>query len=47
MNEYGFDSFEIEELETIEDNKILNEREIFWIEKLHTFEKGYNETKGG
>lgn len=47
MNEYGFDSFEIEELETIEDNKILNEREIFWIEKLHTFKKGYNETKGG
>jgi group I intron endonuclease len=47
MKEYGFDSFEIEELETVENNKILDEREIFWIEKLHTFENGYNETKGG
>ena len=47
MNEYGYGSFKIEELETVEDIAMLNIREIFWIEHLHTFKNGYNETKGG
>lgn len=47
MNEFGFNSFKIEELETVEDIALLNTREIFWIEQLQTFKNGYNETKGG
>lgn len=47
MNEFGYGSFKIEELEKVEDVAMLNIREIFWIEHLHTFENGYNETKGG
>ena len=47
MNKYGYAAFNIEELETVEDKRNLNLREIFWIDKLDTFENGYNETKGG
>ncbi len=47
MNEYGFNSFVIEEIETVESNEQLDNREMFWIEELHTFSIGYNETKGG
>ena len=47
MNKYGYAAFNIEELETVEDKRDLNLREIFWIDKLDTFENGYNETKGG
>ena len=47
MNEYGYNSFLIEEIETVDDETLLDSREIFWIEELRTFENGYNETKGG
>ena len=47
MNKYGYNSFVIEEIETVDDETLLDSREIFWIEELRTFENGYNETKGG
>lgn len=47
MNKYGYAAFNIEELEAVEDKRVLNLREIYWIEKLDTFNNGYNETKGG
>lgn len=48
MNKYGIENFIIEELEQIEDDSILSEREIYWIQELQTYGKnGYNATKGG
>lgn len=45
---YGIENFIIEELEYVEDESILSEREIHWINELHTYGKnGYNATKGG
>lgn len=47
MRKYGIDAFYIEPLEeNVEDEK-LNEREIFWIEKFDSYNKGYNMTIGG
>lgn len=48
MNKYGVENFIVEELEQIEDETTLSEREIFWIKELETYgSKGYNATKGG
>jgi len=47
MNEFGYGSFKIEEIEAVENEEMLDIREIFWIKQLRTFENGYNETKGG
>lgn len=46
MNKYGIEHFHIEKLEqcSIEES---NNREIYWIEKLNTYHKGYNATLGG
>ena len=46
MRKYGIEHFSIEPLEECE-NSLLNEREQYWIEKLDTYNKGYNETLGG
>ena len=46
MRKYGVENFEIEPIEQCPDN-LLNEREIYWIEKLDTFHNGYNKTIGG
>lgn len=46
MRKYGIDQFLIEQIEEC-DNEIINEREIYWIEKLDTFHNGYNSTLGG
>lgn len=47
MDKYGIDSFVIEVLEECDD-ELLNEREIYWIQKLNSFgEQGYNCTIGG
>jgi group I intron endonuclease len=43
---YGNDSFRIKILEECSIEK-LNERETYWIEKLNTFNNGYNATSGG
>lgn len=48
FNKYGIENFKIEELEFVEDNSILSEKEIYWINELQTYgSKGYNATKGG
>ena len=48
MRKYGVDNFSISLIEEVEEN-LLNEREKFWIKKLHTHisENGYNLTWGG
>lgn len=46
MNQYGIDNFVIEELEECSDEDRF-ERECYWIEKLNTYNNGYNLTYGG
>ena len=48
FNKYGIENFKIEELEYVEDNEKLKDREIYWIQELQTYGRnGYNATKGG
>lgn len=48
VNKYGVENFIIEELEQVEDETILSDREIYWINELSTFGNGgYNATIGG
>lgn len=44
MKKYGVEHFHIE---LIEETDNPNEREIYWIEKLESYTKGYNATVGG
>ena len=46
MNKYGIENFSIDLLEKCP-NSLLNEREIYWIKKLNSYDKGYNMTLGG
>lgn len=46
INKYGYNNFTLQELEAVELNK-LDERETYWVKYYNTFEKGYNQTKGG
>lgn len=48
FNKYGIENFQIEEIEYIEDDSKLSEREVYWIQELQTYgHNGYNATKGG
>ena len=48
FNKYGIENFKIEEIEYIENDFKLSEREIYWIKELQTYGRnGYNATKGG
>lgn len=48
FNKYGIENFKIEELEYVEDDNLLSDKEIYWIKELETYgSKGYNATKGG
>lgn len=48
IKKYGKDSFTIEQLDTANTTDELNEKEIYWIEKLNTVTpNGYNLTHGG
>lgn len=48
INKYGIENFKIEEIEYVEDNSKLSEREIYWINEFQTFGRnGYNATIGG
>lgn len=48
MNKYGIENFKAEELEYVEDDNNLAEREIHWIKELNTYGRnGYNASKGG
>lgn len=46
FNKYGKENFKIEELEECSIDE-LNDKEIYWIEKLGSFKYGYNATLGG
>lgn len=46
IQEYGFDNFSWKVLEECDISK-LDEREQYWINKLNTFNSGYNMTEGG
>lgn len=45
-NKYGADNFDFIIIEECSEDR-LDEREIYWIEKQHTYDNGYNQTKGG
>jgi len=47
MNKYGFENFKIEEVEEVLDERMLSEREKYWIEYFESFKYGYNATIGG
>lgn len=44
MRKYGIQHFHID---LLEETDVPEEREIYWIEQLGTFKKGYNATRGG
>lgn len=46
MRKYGIENFYLEILELCEYSK-LSEREIYWIKKYHSYDDGYNMTRGG
>lgn len=46
IKKYGKENFTISVIEECDDS-IINEREIFWIEKYDSFKNGYNATLGG
>lgn len=46
MRKYGLANFSIEVVELC-DLSELNEKEIYWINKLNSFQNGYNMTLGG
>ena len=48
MSKYGVENFIVEELEQVENEHDLNDRESYWIQELETYGiHGYNATKGG
>lgn len=46
INKYGAENFTIEQLEECPID-VLENKEIYWINKLNTYHNGYNVTKGG
>lgn len=46
FRKYGLENFDFEIIEQC-DKDLLLEKEIYYIKKYNTFEKGYNETSGG
>lgn len=46
IQKYGEEHFSVETLEECDDS-LLDDREIYWIEKLDTYHNGYNSTVGG
>lgn len=48
MNKYGLENFSFSIIEECQlNNKILSEREIYWINYYDSYKNGYNETLGG
>lgn len=42
MKKYGTENFKIEEIERVDNQEELNEREIYWIKYYHSDIEGYN-----
>lgn len=47
IRKYGQDNFTVSQLDVARSPEELAEKEIYWIDKLNTYEKGYNQTLGG
>lgn len=47
MEAYGVENFILSVLEEVSNESLLDDREIFWIKTLDTFNNGYNSTRGG
>ena len=48
FHKYGIENFIIEELEFVENDDLLSDREVYWIHEIKSYGKfGYNATKGG
>lgn len=48
FNKYGLENFKIEEIEYLENDNLLSDREIYWIKELKTYGHcGYNATMEG
>ena len=47
MNTYGKETFYVEQLDVAQSRDELNEKEIYWIKKLNSIEKGFNTINGG
>lgn len=47
IRKYGQEHFQIEELEYVEDDSILSDRECYWIAEYDSYKNGYNSTVGG
>lgn len=47
MRRYGLNNFSFEMIEELDDYNTSGEREIYWIEYFDSYNKGYNESKGG
>lgn len=47
FNKYGIENFKIEELEFVEDDNLLSDKEMYWINELGSYGKNdYNATRG-
>ena len=46
-NKYGEKYFEFKVIESVDNNDLLHEREVYWINKLNTYNDGFNLTYGG
>lgn len=47
IKKYGKNNFKVSIIDSGDNFDDLNEKEIFWIEKMNSFQKGYNSNKGG
>ena len=47
IQKYGEENFKFFILEEVENNDLLDEKEIFWIAEKNSYYHGYNSTKGG
>lgn len=47
IRKYGIDHFQAKELEYVEDNSMLSDRECYWIAEYNSYQEGYNSTIGG
>ena len=47
IRKYGLEHFQIKELEYVENNDFLFDRECYWIAEYNSYQNGYNSTIGG
>ena len=47
MNKYGIDTFSVEQIDSADTQKELDEKEIYWIKYYDSINNGYNSAPGG